>query len=188
MQQRLGGQNVGPLRHQFGGQADRQVDRQMQLGEGEGLVRLLARRHADEGRDQIALLAKLLVQRRQQLLHLGKRGFLRHDIGLGDLAEAELAAQDVEQVGLARDLRLRRVDLAAQRRFLHRRAHHVGNQREVGRLQLVALVVGLRLQVFHQAAVGAEHVGRERHAEIGGEQRVVRDCPRRRPARACVSR
>ena len=67
----------------------------------------------DQRQQQMPLLIQLALQRRQCLLDLRKRSFLRHDVGLGDLSKLALAPKQVEQVSDDPDDLLRRRDLAA---------------------------------------------------------------------------
>ena len=91
---RLGRAHVGALLDQLAGQADRQIERQLQPGQIEMFRHFLAREAAGQFGQQIALLRQLLLQRRQRLVRLRQRRFLRRDIAAGDLPEVELASQD----------------------------------------------------------------------------------------------
>ena len=76
----LGRAHVGPLLDQLRGHTDRQIGRQLQIGEPERLARSFARIDPGESRQQVALLRERLAQRRQRRLGLGERGFLRGEI------------------------------------------------------------------------------------------------------------
>ena len=66
-----------------------------------------------QGGQQVALLRQLLLQRGQGLLHLCQRGFLRHDVAFGDLAEIVLTPQQRKHVGFYLDNARRGRNLAA---------------------------------------------------------------------------
>ena len=95
MQLRFGRLDVRALLDQFRRQADRQILRQLQRAKFEFLSRLLARKPADQRRQQIALHRQLFQQWRQRRLCLRQRCFDRCDIQSGHLAELELLAKDV---------------------------------------------------------------------------------------------
>ncbi len=63
------------------------------------------------------------------------------------------------------------LQLGAQRGLLDRRGHHIGAQGQVGRLNLVTLIVDRGLRAFQRAPRGAEHVRRVRHVDRGVIQR-----------------
>ena len=64
------------------------------------------------------------------------------------IADAVLVAQNIQRLPVDADDFPGGVDLRPRRGLLQRRGYHVGGKRDVGRLQLEALVVGLRLQRF----------------------------------------
>jgi hypothetical protein len=66
VQLRLGGAHIGPLFDDLGRQAQRQLRRQLQRIELEGLGYVLVRQVADQGAQQIARLLELRLQRGQQ--------------------------------------------------------------------------------------------------------------------------
>ena len=84
-------------------------------------------------------MRQLLLQRRQRLLHLRQRRFLRHHVELGDCAKLALTPQQIEHVALDLDDALRRRDLAAQRGLLDGRAGEIGRQGQIGRFEREAL-------------------------------------------------
>ena len=92
MQLRFGRLDVRALLDQFRRQADRQLRRQVQRGELEFLGRCLARKPADQRRQQIALDGQLFLQWRQRRLSLRQRGLDRRDIRSRHLPELELLA------------------------------------------------------------------------------------------------
>ena len=69
------------------------------------------------------------------------------NVELGDLPGLALLAQQIEHVALDLDDLVRRLDLAPQRGLLDRGAGQVRRQRQIGRFQLEALGIGLRLKV-----------------------------------------
>ena len=118
----FGRAHVGPLLDHLRRQAERQVVRQLQVGQPEAFgQRLVGKRPVKRGK-QVALLGQRLLQRRQGRLDLGQRGLLGGDVGARYRAEARLAVQDVERVALGGDDALGGLDLGAQRGFEDRRA------------------------------------------------------------------
>ena len=108
----------------------------------------------------MVLLLQLLLQRRQRRLRRRHLRFLGQHVGAVGGADFELIAHDFELVGFRLDDFLRRLDLAAQRSFLDRRRHHVGGERQVGRFELEALILGKRRVGLDLSPLAAEHVGR----------------------------
>jgi len=109
----LGGQHIGPLPHQPGGHAHRQLARQRESGQLEARGRRIARKPTGQYGDEVALHGEVLLERRQASLGRGDQCLLRHHIGGCDGAEIELALQDDECFALGpedlasrRDLRL----------------------------------------------------------------------------------
>ena len=176
--------NIGALRDQGRRQCHGQIPRQVQGVKRElPASRLLAWQTANQGSEQMSLLLQLALQRRERLLDLGERRFLRDDISFRNLAKTALLAQQIEHVAHDFDDALGCRDLAAQRCFLHGRKHDVGRQRDMRRLELVALVLGLRLERFDVAKVGAKHIGRVGHTHLTGKDI---ECARRVPG--CIRR
>ena len=113
---------------------------------------------AETGRDQVALLTELLLQRRQRRDRgLQARLLLQH-VRAADRAEFEALLHHVQLLPVQPDDLLRRVDLRLQRRLGQQGADQVGGQGEIGGFQLVALVVRLRLQSLDLPAHQPEHV------------------------------
>ena len=144
MQLLFGGADVRPLLDELRRQAHRQVGRQVQVGKPERLARPFVRKDAGQGGQQIALLRQRLAQRRQRRPRLRQRRLLGRDVGPIGIAQRQLALQDVEHLGVGRDQLVGGLDLAAQRGFGDGRDHDVCRQRQIGGLDLEALVVGLR--------------------------------------------
>ena len=92
--------HVGALLDQLRRQAHRQIDRQMQIGEPEGLARSFARIGAGQRRQQVALLRQRLAQRRQSRFGLRQRRFLHGDVAAVAQALVQLALQQVEHLAL----------------------------------------------------------------------------------------
>ena len=163
--------HVGPLIDQLARQADRQIGRQLQMGQIELLADLVGRILPGQRRQEVALLRQLLLKRRQQLLGLRQCRVLRQHVGLRRLTEVELPFQNIQQMALDRDDALGGVDLAAQRGFLDRRRHHIAGQRQVGGLELEQLLLGGGVQALDGAEVAAPDIRHERHRELVGHQR-----------------
>ena len=180
MQLRLRGADVGALLRQPRRQADRQAGGQVQGGERQGGAAVLVRKAAGQRQQQMPLLRQLLLQRRQGGLRLRQLGFLRQHVGLGDAAEVELLLNETELIGFRLDDLLRGLDLAAQRDLLDRGRHHVRGQRQVGGLELEALILGLRGAAFDQPPLAAEHVGRI--GDIHGRLEEIENARRAGPA------
>ena len=122
---------------------------------------------------QVALLAELLLQRRQQQARLRDGGFLRDDVRQRDLAALVLQLQDVERLRLDIDQPARRRDLSAQRGFLD------GGQRDVGTTSVRntpsrwnACASASASGGFDRAPRAAEHVGGEGDADLRGVKAV----------------
>ena len=130
----------------------------------------LVREAADQRQKDVALLLQLLLQRRQRRLRRRHFGLLRQHIGSGGAADFELMAHDVELVGLRLDDVERRLDLAAQRGFRNSRRHHVRGERQIGRLELEALIFGKRLRRLDLPPLAAEDIGRIGDVHRGLEQ------------------
>ena len=140
------GAHVGPLPHEFRGQAERQIGRQGQRLEIECLRHLGGRILPGQGGEQIALLRERLLERRQQLHHLRQRRLLHEHIGDRHGAQRILLAQYIQKLLSRLDHFARRGDLAAQGGFLNCGGGDIGRQREIGCLELVTLLVGLRFE------------------------------------------
>ena len=94
VQLRLGGPYIGPLLDEFRGQAQRQLGRQLQRIELEGLGDVLVRQLSHQCPEEIARLFELRLQRGEQHPGLTQRGFLGRDIDAHGEAQPELVAQD----------------------------------------------------------------------------------------------
>ena len=174
MQISLGGADVGPLRHQRSRQADRQVARQSEMLQVECLSDLVSRELTGERGQQVALDRDLLLQWRQRLLDLGQRGLLRQHVDLRGLTGLQLAVENAENVTLDLDDALGRCDLAAQRGLLDGGRDDVRRQRQIGRLELEARLLGLRLQAFDAARVLSPKVRHEADGQLRRVERVAR--------------
>src|SRR5579871_5103841 len=146
MQVLLGGANVGALLDKLRWHAEGKVARQPERGQREFLRRLLARQTTRQRRNQMALLRKLPLQRRQRLFDLRQRSFLGQNVRLCNLAGVELGAQQLEHVIGDLDELVGGVDLATQRRLLNGGESNVRRERQVSCFKLEALVVRLGLE------------------------------------------
>ncbi|OIQ66652.1 hypothetical protein GALL_517760 [mine drainage metagenome] len=162
------GLDVRALFHQAGRQADRQIERQLQRGQLELLARFIAGEVAAKRCQQIPLQRQLFLQRRQGGFRLRQRRPLGDDRTLCRCPEFNLALQQVELLALESGQRFGGLDLPAQCRFLYHGNHDIGAQGQVRRLELEALVIGLRLQRFQLPPVEAEHIGGIGHQHLGG--------------------
>ena len=178
MQGRLGLPDVGPLADQGGGQRDRQLARQSELGKADMLAAILMRQPAEIGHQLIALLRQLLLQRGERCLGLRQRRLLRQHVRFGDGADVELALDPLELIGLRLDDLLGRGDLIAQRGVGDRSGHDIGGQREIGRFHPERLVVRLRLQRLDLAAGAAPQIERIADADGGTIECVERGLAR----------
>jgi len=79
----------------------------------------------------------------------------------------------LSRIGLDLDDRLGRGDLAAQRGEVDRRDDHIGGERQVGRLELIALIFCLRGLRLDGAPRTAEDVGRVGDVERGRRDAIV---------------
>ena len=125
---------------------------------------------AGERGELIARLRQLLLQRRQRRAGLRKLRLLGQHVGLRGAAQREALPHQVQLLRLVLDDVLRRGDLAAQRGLLHRGNHHVRGQREIGRLELEALILRLRRERFDLPPRAAEHVRRVRDVQRRRDQ------------------
>ena len=156
----LGGTDIGTLLNELRWQTQRQVRRQPERGERDVIAMWFAGESADQGEQHVMLLLELLLQRRQARLRGRHFGLLGQHIGLCRGTDIELVLHDDKLIALDLDDIEGRRDLAAQRRFLHRRGQHIRGQCEIGRLQFEALIVGLRRRRLDLAALAAKHVRR----------------------------
>ena len=182
MQRLLRRAHVRPLLHQFRRQADRQVRRQLQVGELEASRDILAREPARQSGQRVALLRQLFLQRRQcqpapapTRLPAPRRRPSRPDPGCIACARSPadrtstLIVSSVAAIWPRND-----ASCSAP-------VDDVRGQRHIRRLQLEPQIFRLGFQRFDRAAVGAEHVRHERHVQLRRDQAVVR--VRRRPGR-----
>jgi len=149
---------IRPLFHQPRCQADRQVLRQPQAVEFERLVHPLAGEAAGKRGELITLLRQLLLQRWQRGARLRQCRLLGQHVGLRRSAKDKALTHHAKLIGLILDDVLGGGDLAAQRCLLNGGNHDVRGQREIRRLELEALIVGLRQQGFDLPSRAAEHV------------------------------
>ena len=159
--------HVGALLDQLRRQAHRQVDRQMQVGEPEGLARSFARIGAGQRRQEVALLRQRLAQRRQCRLGLRQRRRLHGDVAAVAQTLIQPALQEVEHFAIDRDQLIGGLDLAAQRRLGNRRDYHVRCQRQISRLDLEALHDG-QSRLLDRRAVPAPPVAPGRVSFVNG--------------------
>ncbi len=126
------------------------------------------------------LLLELLLQRRQSRLGGRDFGLLGQHVGPRRGADLELIFDDDKLIAFDLDDVAGRFDLAAQRRFLDGGRHYVRGQRQIGRFQFEAFVVGLRRRRFDLPALAAEYVRRIGDVDAG----LVQIEQLRRPAAA----
>src|SRR5258708_8814491 len=158
MQLLLSGPNIGALLAQTGGQAHRQVPRQRQGGNRERLAVARIGKPTRQGRQQAALLLKLILERRQGRLSRRKVRLLREHVRPRHAAEVELPAQYFKLLTLALDDVLRCLDLAAKRRLLDRCGDDIGGQRQKGGFNLEPLIIGLCLARLHSTPLSSPAV------------------------------
>jgi len=79
-------------------------------------------------------------------------GFLRRQVNAAGIAFGQALLEDRHHLGVGVDQLARCVDLGLGRAGLHRRHHHIVDQGGIGRGQLIARFVFLRLVGFHGAA------------------------------------
>ena len=162
--------DVRPLLDQLRRQADGQIARQVQVGKSERLQRPFVRKGSGQRGQQIALLGERLAQRRQGRPRLRQRGLLRRHVGAIGIARVELAAENVEHLGVGRDQLVGGLDLPAQRGFGDGGDHDIGAQREIGRLDLKTLIVGLCFKRLNGAAVETPNIERVGHPDLRSVQ------------------
>ena len=126
---------------------------------------------AGQRRQQIPLLGERLAQRRQRRPDLRQGGFLRRHFAAVGVARFELLAEDVEHLGVDGNELVGGVDLAAQRGLGNGGERHVRGERQIGRLDLKALRVGLRRERLDGAAVETPDVEGIRHLDLRGMER-----------------
>ncbi len=105
-----------PLTDELRGQAHRQLGRQLQLGEIEGLATILVRRAAERYHQLVALDGKLLLQWRQRGLGLGERSFTRPARRRARRHQDQLPAHDPSESALDANDILGAPDLGVQGR------------------------------------------------------------------------
>ena len=100
----------------------------------------------------------LAAQRREQRLVLVELGLhLRHR-DPRNAADRERLVGQVQKRPVVGGDRLQRGELALESRDLHRLERHVRGQRQIGRVRLVARLLGLRRGGLHPPAAAAEEV------------------------------
>ncbi len=175
MQLLFRGPNIGTLLDQTGGQAHRQVPRRRQGGDCKRLAVGLIGKPRRQGRQQAALLLKLLLERRQGRLSRRKVRLLSEHVRPRHTTEVELPAQYFKLLTLALDDVLRCLDLAAKRRLLDRCGDDIGGQRQKGGFNLEPLIIGLclaRLQGTPLSSPDVECIGNiHRRVEQAEEER-----------------
>ncbi len=118
----------------------------------------------------MARLLQRLFQRRygraglRDLVALGQQGGARNG------ADRKLLLDDAEFLQLRIEHFVGRLQLRAGGSFTNRRDHDVRRERDVGRFQLITLVIDRRLQVFQFAARRPEDIKR-----IGNVERTTED-------------
>ncbi len=141
-----------------------------------------ARQVAGQGGDQVALLRQLLLQRRQRRLRLGQQ---RSPAPARPPRRSAPAASCLRKITseACSSWMMSSVALicAAQRRLVDGGDHQVGRERQICRLELVALLVRQRHQRLDLPPVQPQDVRRVGlTCKLGGDQRVVRVARRRR--------
>ena len=183
MKLRLRRLDVGTLLDEVRRQAQRQILGQLQPRKIEGLADLLARKAADERRQQIALLRELLLQTGQGRLRRVERRLLRQHSRARRRAEFELPLQQIELLLLVGDDFLRCRDLCTQRCLLDGCRHDIRADRQIGGFELVLLIFRLRLDRFELAPLAAEDVDEIRDVQRTrgqGEDRILIRLAKRR--------
>ena len=174
MKLRLRRENVGPLAHEIGRQAERQIARQRDLVEIEIGRRPMARRLARQHRERMARDIDLLAQGRQQGVvarELAARGL---DVELGRDAGPNLALDEAKIGLVVGDDALDGRDLAAQRGDGEQLDHRVAGEGEIGGVQLEILCVGEGAGLLDGAARAAEDVERVAHRRADPEEIGIR--------------
>ena len=99
---------------------------------------------------------------------------LRRHVGLADGAELETLLQDVELLRIGGHEASRDLYLLGIGGVGDRRGDHIRGQREIGGLELEALVLGRRRVALDGSDRLAEHIGREGNGDIRVEKRVAK--------------
>jgi hypothetical protein len=101
VQLRLGGPHIGPLLDDLGGQAQRQLRRQLQRIEFEGLGYVLVRQIAPPRHESDRASARAASAMAAARSRPARGGFLRRDVDAHGKAQPELIAQDLQDFSSA---------------------------------------------------------------------------------------
>ena len=172
-------QNIRTLRHQFGGQADRKIGGEGQIGQPQSAGRHLGGEAAGQDGELVVQLNLLLDQRRQGGCRGGQGGFLRGVIGAAGIALVQLVLQNLQCLGFGGHHLPRRVNLFAHGGFLDRGGHHIVDQGGVGGEHCIMRRLRLSIGRFHRAPGQAEDIGHERDRELRREKIVEAGIVRR---------
>ena len=155
------GAHVGALLDELRRQAHRQVGRQVQRGERQVIARGFVRKMADQRQQHVALLLELLLQRRQRRLRRRHLRFLgaarrrawrrRHRIDCAPPSSWSLSALMMSRVASIWPRSEASCTAAVTT---------LDGQRQIGRLELEALILGERRVGFDLPPLAAEHIGR----------------------------
>ena len=172
VQVRLRNPHVRTLPHEIRRHAQRQPLRQPERLQLESRSDLFAREVSGEKGDEVALLGKLLLQRRQQELCLRDRGFLRDHVRQRDLPVVVASSQNTEQFRLQRNEPSGGGDLAAQRRLLDSGKRDIGGQGQIDAFALERLNFDQCVRRLNQPPSAAKNVGHVVYGHLRGMQAV----------------
>ena len=154
----LGSQDIGPLTHQRRRQADRQVLRQLEVGEVQLRRTPLRRQLTGEHRQQIIALRQLLLELRHGGLVGGQLALETQHVRVRRCPGIHLHLGEPYLLALQLDQLIGRFDLPAVGGRGEGRVDDVRNQRDVGCLLGGTLQVDLRMQALDHASLATEHI------------------------------
>ena len=138
----------------------------------------------------MALLFKLLLQRRQRGLGGGHFRFLLEHIGTRSRTGFKLISHDHELIRFRLNDLECRLYLSTQRRFLDRRGHDVRGQRQISGLEPETLIFGKRRSRFDCPPLAAENIGGvgDIHRGLPEIERLRRSSKAELRRRECLTR
>ena len=177
VEQRFRRLDVGTLPGKLGRHGERQLGRQVKVGERDFRKLRVAGKLAEIDGETVARLFELRLQGRHRSADARQLAAVLDDVDVGHAAELLEVLDDLELAGCQRDHRLGRGDLLLERCQLNRRRHHVSGKQELTGDQLVALIVDGRLQPFELAPSSPEQVERVGNPDgrIGERDRKIDD-------------
>jgi hypothetical protein len=169
MQLGFGGEDIGALVHELGGQTHGQGARQLEPAEVQIRRRPVRGRAADEDGERMARNRKLLGSRGQQGLVIGELAVCKQHVDARRIAGGERGLHEVEVAPVLLEELVDRTHALGGGGERNRLAGDVAGERELRGAQLLALVLKERAALFDRARDAARGVERIAHRCTGGK-------------------